>query len=462
MLITNEQKISKKTIFAIIATGLMSFSGVVIETATSVTFPTLMHQFSLSTNLVQWMTTIYLLTIAAVIPMSGILKRNFYTKKLFLVANLTFMLGLLIDIFAPNFILLLLGRCAQGLGTGIALPLMFNIILSEVPKSKIGVMMGFGALMTAVAPAVGPTFGGILNNTLGWRYIFIILLPFIIFSLIIGSRFISKTNHLNPTTFDLKSEVLITIAFIALVLGVNNLAHFSIAIISLIVCFTSIIFLFQTNKHIKKPLINLNILKKAAFAWRVVAFFILQFLTLGFYFVLPNYMQLVNGKSSFVAGLLCIPGAAIGAVFAPVGGKLLDTYGARKPIVFGGTVDLITLITFVIIGEHLTPLMIMGLYFTYMLGMGMAFGNLMTDSLNQLSKTQKLDGNAVLNTLNQFAGAISTAIVAAIINEVQQNHPGSTASLTAIGSEHALIFMLILDLIEFLIVFRVIKKQVNH
>ena len=71
--------------------------------------------------------------------------------------------------------ILLLGRAIQGLGTGIALPLMFNIILEQVPADKIGLMMGFGNLITGVAPALGPDLRGLVINNLGWRYVFFLL-----------------------------------------------------------------------------------------------------------------------------------------------------------------------------------------------------------------------------------------------------------------------------------------------
>lgn len=90
-------------------------------------------------------------------------------QKIFITANLLFIVGVSIDICAPDFPLLLLGRAIQGVGTGIALPLMFNIIMEQVPSQKIGMMMGFGNLITGIAPAVGPTFGGIIVSSLGWR-----------------------------------------------------------------------------------------------------------------------------------------------------------------------------------------------------------------------------------------------------------------------------------------------------
>lgn len=75
-----------RLLFSIIAAGIMSFSGVVIETAMNVTFPTLMHEFNIGTSLVQWITTGYLLVLALIIPTSAYLKRRFATRSLFTAA----------------------------------------------------------------------------------------------------------------------------------------------------------------------------------------------------------------------------------------------------------------------------------------------------------------------------------------------------------------------------------------
>ena len=78
MIQKSEEKVSKKVIEAIIATGIMSFCGVVVETAMNVTFPTLMNEFKVNTSTVQWMTTGCLLVISLVVPLSAILKKKFY------------------------------------------------------------------------------------------------------------------------------------------------------------------------------------------------------------------------------------------------------------------------------------------------------------------------------------------------------------------------------------------------
>lgn len=145
-----------RLLLAIIAAGIMSFSGVVVETAMNVTFPTLMHEFSIGTSLVQWITTGYLLVLALIIPTSAYLKRRFATRTLFTTAIISFLAGTILSAWSPGFYVLLTGRLLQGIGTGIALPLMFNIILEQVPGERLGFMIGVASLITAMAPAVGP------------------------------------------------------------------------------------------------------------------------------------------------------------------------------------------------------------------------------------------------------------------------------------------------------------------
>ena len=84
----SEKKIDAKLIFSIIAAGIMSFSGVVVETAMNVTFPTLMEEFGIGTSTVQWITTGYLLILAMIIPASSYLKKRFTLKKLFVTCHL--------------------------------------------------------------------------------------------------------------------------------------------------------------------------------------------------------------------------------------------------------------------------------------------------------------------------------------------------------------------------------------
>lgn len=446
------KRVDLKLILAIVAAGLLSFCGVIVETAMNITFPVLMRQFDLNTATVQWMTTAYLLVVAIIVPISAFLKRQFKTKTLFVTANLLFIAGLVIDAGASRFDVLVLGRIVQGLGTGIALPLMFNIILDWVPKNQRGTLMGIGTLITAIAPALGPTFGGLIVSSLGWHWIFILLLPLLGVSLILGLYAIRQAHLTEKASFDVPAWICIMVLFIGFTLAFSNLQKLGqqpgLVLGALVVGILGLIGFVVRTKRSPEPLINLDLFKVHSFDWHLLGFFLVQLNALGLAFILPNYLQLVNGKSALLAGLFVLPGAAIGAVFAPFGGRILDRFGAAKPVLSGSTILAVAVALFTIFGMHLNGPVILGLYILLMIGMGLTMGNTMTSGLNQLSLAKQADGNAVFNTLQQFAGATGTSLVSAVITFVQTSATGSSAHRTALGSTAALGLLLVLILIN--------------
>ncbi|AVK63641.1 MFS transporter [Lactobacillus sp. CBA3606] len=446
------KKCDARLIMAVIAAGLLSFCGVVVETAMNITFPVLMREFSINTATVQWLTTAYLLVVAIIVPISSFLKRRFKTKTLFVTANLLFMAGLVIDALAPNFGVLVSGRLVQGLGTGIALPLMFNIILDWVPDEQRGTLMGIGTLITAIAPALGPTFGGLVVSSLNWHWIFILLLPLLVLSLILGLGSIRQAQPTTKASFDGLAWGLVMVIFVGFTLAFSNLQNFSEQPLMvsglLLVGILGVVGFIKRTKQSAQPLIRLQIFKVTAFNWHLLGFFLVQMNALGLAFILPNYIQLVNGKSALLAGLFVLPGAAIGAGFAPLGGRLLDRFGAAKPILTGATILVIAVALFTGLGLQLNGPLIAVLYILLMIGMGLTMGNTMTSGLGQLSFDLQADGNAMFNTLQQFAGATGTSVVSAIITLVQTQTSGSLARRTALGSTVALVFLLVLIIVN--------------
>ncbi|WP_407885576.1 DHA2 family efflux MFS transporter permease subunit [Levilactobacillus sp. N40-8-2] len=455
------EKIEPRVIGAVLATGLMSLSGVIIETAMNITFPTLMKQFGVTTGTVQWMTTLYLLIVACIVPISSFLKRRFKMRQLFVAANLLFITGLLVDALAPAFVWLLVGRAIQAVGTGIALPLMFNIILEQVPLSRIGMMTGVGTLITAVGPAIGPTYGGILVTSLNWRYIFWILLPFLIVSFFVGLKTIQQVSPISHERFDMLSMLAVIATLGGLIYGFSSLGSqpllsWSVLGAWIVGIFGLLGFVFRSN-HVEHPLINLDTVKNSAFAWHLAAFFLLQTTALGLSFILPNYLQLVDKQTAFIAGLVVLPGAVIGAAFSPIGGQILDRFGAKKPIVLGLSIVTVTLILLTAFARQLPVWAVLSLYIAYMIGIGTAFGNIMTAGLKQLRGDLKADGNALMNAMQQFAGALGTAVVSMIISASQASGQGSTGVKTAVGSQWALLVLVVtgaLALLSMLMAFK--------
>lgn len=455
------EKISPKVIGAIIATGLMSFCGVIVETAMNITFPTLMTEFHVATNTVQWMTTLYLLVVASMVPLSATLKRRFKTRTLFLVAISFFIVGVVLDGVAPAFWVLLLGRAVQGLGTGIALPLMFNIILEQVPASKIGMMMGVGTMITGVAPAIGPTFGGLIVSTMSWRYIFALLLPVLIVALVIGVLCISQKSATTAAKIDQGSVALIVLTFCGLIFGISSWGSqpfFSVSVAgALLVGLVALIAFSVRSLKIQTPIINLRLFQTPAFVQAMIAFVGLQVSALALSFLLPNYIQLVNHNTALIAGLVVLPGAALGAVAGPLSGRWFDRVGATKPLRVSVTLLLIGTVGFWLFGQHLANALILGWYIVFMLGMGLGYGNLMTFGLNQLPSRFHADGNAIFNTLQQFAAALGTSMAAAIV-AAGQKAATSQAAGTISGSVNSFAVLVVLLAIAFVMMWWMTRR----
>ena len=448
-----QRKLDAKLICSIFAAGLMSFSGVLIETAGNVTFPVLMNDFHVNMATVQWMTTGYLLVASINMLLSAYLKRNFSSRKLFVTAAVLFICGLLIDAVANQFIFLVLGRVIQGAGAGIAIPLMFNIILERTPLDKIGLLMGIGTMITAVAPALGPTFGGLVVNTLGWRYIFIFIIPVMIISLIMGLTAITgETGQVKHTKLDVLGFISIALTFIGLIFAFSNLSTILqkplMFIIPLVIGVISLVVFIKHSLNTSNPLINIRVFKKTKFTQGITAYFIFQVNTLGLSFILPNYVQIVNHSTAMTAGLLLLTGGLVGAIMSPISGRLLDNYGAQKPIMTGAVFEIIGGLLYCIFASSLTSGKIILFYAITMLGIGLVMGDTMTASIGQLAESENTDGNGLFNMAQQFAGAVGTAIISAIMQFVEQ-----TSSQTSVTGKYiaaaqvGLIFILMIVLI---------------
>ncbi|RHW49316.1 DHA2 family efflux MFS transporter permease subunit [Lactobacillus bombicola] len=458
-----ERKLDAKLICSIFAAGLMSFSGVLIETAGNVTFPVLMKDFNVNMATVQWMTTGYLLIASIVMPLSAYLKNNFSSRKLFVTAAILFILGLLIDSTANNFTLLVLGRVVQGAGAGIAIPLMFNIILERSPLDKIGLLMGIGTMITAVAPALGPTFGGAVVNQLGWRYIFIFMIPVMAISLILGLTSISKASYrINRSKLDIIGFISVAVTFVGFILAFSNLSTIGkepfFFVIPFVIGIIALIIFIKHSLSVEKPLINIRVFKKSKFSYGICAYFIFQINTLGLSFILPNYVQIVNHATAMTAGLLLLTGGLIGAIASPIGGRLLDNYGAQKPIMSGAILEIIGAILFCFFASALTASKIILFYAITMLGIGLIMGDTMTASLNELDQSQNKDGNGLFNMAQQFAGAVGTAIVSAIMQVAQQISTKATSVGKLIdGAQLGLLFLLVLVIIGVYLLYKATK-----
>ncbi|NEG70200.1 MDR family MFS transporter [Bifidobacterium choloepi] len=456
-----DQTIPKRLIGSIAAVGSLAFLGILTETLMTVLFPALMEEFNISTSLVQWVTTIYLLSVAATMPLSGFLNRRFTLKSLFVAAVALAVIGSVIMIFGYRFWLVLVARCLQGIGSGIATPLMMNIILEQSPKTKIGRLMGVGALVITVAPAIGPTVGGAVSAVWPWRTVFMIVVPILVLvSLPLGLHCIEQKRpteaaHLNAVQF-----VAVVVALVGLLFGVNELgvaisdgvsgapAAGSIvaAVASLVIGLASLVFFCWSARKSFSPLIRLGWLRDRVNLLHVVAYALLPLLSFGFGYVITNLAQLSLGTDALIAGLLMMPGALVGALCAPLGGMMYDRFGAVKPIVGSLIACGVGLVLLFVFSAHLTPFTLAAFFFLFGVGYALCISNIMTSGMSGIPGPFMPDGNAVFNTVMQFGGAAGITLFSTIMAICQAGHGtiGSAAYVRATTSGGTWIFLTML------------------
>lgn len=472
-----DERVPKKLIGSIVAVGSLAFIGILTETVMTVLFPELMVEFHVNVSTVQWLTTIYLLVVGATMPLSSYLKRRFSLKSLFVAAVILAVLGACIMIIGHQFWVLLIARIVQGIGSGVATPLMINIILEQAPRSKVGRLMGVGSLVITVAPAIGPTVGGAVASVMPWRWIFVIVIPIVLLiSLPIGLKCIEQKRNVEPVVLNPLQFIAIVVALISLIYALSQIgvavseavngAPYTTSVIMAVVTFVlgvaAIIFFAWSSRRSFSPLIRLGWMRERFVLLHLLAYMMFPMVGIGFGYVITQLAQLAMGQNALVAGLLVLPGALIGAFFAPVGGMFYDKFGAKRPILLALGTATIGVILLLVFSLYLTPVMLAGFYFIFGVGYALGFSNVMTSAMSKIDPAFIPDANGVFNTALQFGGAAGTTlfstIIAVAVAGVHDEYSLAMQDAARIGGMYTFIAMLVICVIAWSALFIAYKK----
>ena len=164
------------------------------------------------------MVTGYMLSLAAVIPVSGWAARRIGAKRVFIASLILFTIGSVLCGLATSSTEIILFRVLQGAGGGMIMPLAQLIMAQEAGPQRMGRVMSLVAVPMMLAPILGPTLGGVLIQTLGWRWIFFVNLPVCVVAVALAVRILpdsagSKTDRLDVLGLGLMSTGLVGITY---------------------------------------------------------------------------------------------------------------------------------------------------------------------------------------------------------------------------------------------------------
>lgn len=438
---------------AIGSVALLTFIGVLNETSMNVTYPELSAQFKVSLDVVQWITTGYLLMVTVTMGTTAYLLRQYAARWLHLFAVSFFIVGDLMCALTINFPILLTGRLIQAVATGLATPIMFHLIFTEIPRERIGMMTGLAGMVISFAPALGPTYGGVVSETLSWRMIFWILLPIVLISLLGGQLFIRNKPLGNDKAFSYASLITLAIALVSTISAVATVGKHGFSFQFWLLLLVAIIFFaifIYVNNHGKSSLFDLRVFKVIPLRLSTLTYFNLQFINIGISLVIPIYIQYVLHSSAIVAGLVLLPGSLIGAFVSPIAGNLADRQGFVVPVVTGGCLLVVGTICFSIFQQYLTPLFVMIFFVILRIGFNFAFSNTISNASMLVQAQNAPDVNSIFNMVQQFAGSLGTSLLASAIALFQAKKVGSLAGRTYDGGRFDFILLGIIAVVTLL------------
>jgi EmrB/QacA subfamily drug resistance transporter len=391
----------------------------------NVALPTIMADFNKDYATVQWLATGYMLVSGILIPVSAFLITKFKNRHLFITAMLLFTVGTAVAAFAPNFGILLAGRMIQAAGSSVMGPLLMNVMLVSFSREKRGAAMGIFGLVMITAPAIGPTLSGYIVEYYDWRFLFEMILPFAVISLVLAVWKLENAMETRDANLDYLSVILTVIGFGGLLYGCSTASSDGWSdtkvLVTLIAGAIGIIWFVIRQLRLQEPLLDLRVYKYPMFALGSVISMVMTAAMFSGMILTPAYVQSVRHISPLDSGLMMLPGAVVMGVMSPITGKLFDKFGPRVLAVIGLVITAYSTYLLSDLDLESTYFYIIMIYTIRMFGMSMVMMPIMTNGLNQLPTRLNPHGTAVNNTVQQVVGSIGTALFVTLMNSVATN-----------------------------------------
>lgn len=315
-------------------TFLSTIDGSIVNVA----LPTLEKELHTSFATVQWVVVAYLLIVASLMLGVARLSDMIGKKRIYLTGMVIFTAGSLLCGLAPSITFLIACRVLQGTGAVMIQALGMAIVTEAFPRSERGRALGFNGTIVSLGISLGPTLGGLLIGTVGWRAIFLVNLPVGIVGFFMVRRNVPDTRPAGGQKFDAWGAVIVLMSLLLMALGLTfapTSGWLSLKILVLLFgAVTGIALFLAVETHLAQPMIDLRLFRDPLFSISLLTGFMV-FTVLAGQFVLPFYLQNVKDFSAEKAGLLLTSVPLAMGLAAPVAGILSDRYGSRLLTVIG-------------------------------------------------------------------------------------------------------------------------------
>jgi EmrB/QacA subfamily drug resistance transporter len=420
-------------------------------TIVNVALQTLREDLHVSLATIQWVSTGYLLALAAVIPLTGWMAERFGARRVWMGAVGAFVLTSVLCGAAWNANTLIAFRVLQGLAGGMIMPIGMITLAQAAGPKRMGRVMSVVGVPMLLGPVIGPVLGGLLVDNLSWRWIFYVNVPVGAVGLVLAYKLLptgraagraSEAGHATPP-LDKVGLVLLSPGIAAIVFGLSEVGtHRTLLVLGawlpILVGLMMVVSFTVRATRIAHPLVEVRLFRGRGFSAAAGTTFLIGGALFGSMILLPLYYQVVRGQSPLDAGLLMMPQGVGAALGMNVAGRLTDRVGAGRVVPVGLLILALGTVPYATIGGDTSYIVLMVGLFVRGLGLGATMMPAMAAAYATLDSGAEVPrATPMLNVLQRIGGSIGVAVLTVVLENALRSQVAGAGGAGAAGGDGA-------------------------
>jgi EmrB/QacA subfamily drug resistance transporter len=382
----------------------------------------------------QWVLTAYLLGLAAVTPVAGWAAERFGARRTYITALSAFSVASALCGLSSSMTELIAFRALQGAAGGLMIVGQIILMRAAGKANAARAMSAVGAVMM-LSPLAGPVLGGLLLDTLGWRWIFFVNLVIGMAAVPMAIRCLRPDGPRSAGRLDVTGLVLAVGGAVAVTYGLAEVGvsgHGPAAIGVSLGAGAVLLAAFAWHaSRLEKPLLDVRLFTRPVFAAATLAMFCLGATVFGSMILMPLYFQVARHQDAIATGLLLAPQGAGAAIALVLSARLTDRAGAGRTALLGAAINILATLPLITIGASTSYVLLCATLVIRGFGFGLSAMPAMTAAFRSIDPAKISDATPLLNFLQRVGGSAGTAVIAVVL----QARLSRTAS--AAGQAHA-------------------------
>ena len=407
-----------------------TMAAIMSSTIVNVAIPDMSHHFGLGQERAQWVTSGFMAAMVASMLTTPWMLARFGFRKTYAICMGLLLAGGMVGGMANHFALVLAARVVEGLAAGVVQPIPAIIILRAFDSNEQGRASGIFGMGVVLAPALGPSLGGLLVDAFGWRSIFFMVVPLCLASLWLGRLFVPVTAPggvaaRRDVSIDWIGLLLASVGTVCLLNGLvqwqgGTVALAATLLTGFVLCLAAFIAWQHRLRHGRsrnkvEPLMNLSLFQHRPFAMGSLVAFIYGTALFGSTYLIPVYLQMGLGLSASYVGALLLPAGLVLAATIAIVGKLADRQPAHW-LVSTGLLLLALSFALVVLLDRSTPLAwLVALTILGRIGLGFVLPSLNLGSMRGVARDHIAQGASAINFLRMLGGAAGVSLCGMVL-----------------------------------------------